>query len=74
MKEKYYYITYENEDTKKKRNKFWEVVKQNGKFISSGYSGDYWIETYEYNNKIYDLAINDEYGIRSYIREYEKIM
>ena len=72
MKEKYYFITYEDENTKKKRINLWQTIKQNGKFINSGYSGDYWISTYEYNNKIYDLAINDEYGIMSYIKEYEK--
>jgi hypothetical protein len=72
MKEKYYFITYEDENTKKKRNEFWKVIKQNGKLKKVGYEGDYWIETYEYNNKYFDLAINDEYGIRSYIKEYEK--
>lgn len=71
INEKYYHITYQDEETKKERYKLWDTIKSNGKHINFSYSGDYMIETYKYNDKYYELATNDEYGIMSYIKEYE---
>lgn len=71
INEKYYHITYQDEETKKERYKLWDTIKHNGKYISCGWFGDYYISTYKYNDKYYELATNDEYGIMSYIKEYE---
>lgn len=71
INEKYYKITYENKDIKQENNKFWNTIKEKGEHISFNYFGDYMIETYKYNNKYYELATNDEIGVRSYIKEYE---
>ena len=69
--EKYYNITYEKGETKIKNIDFWNKIKAEGEHINFNYFGDYMIETYKYNNKYYELATNDEYGIMSYIKEYE---
>ena len=71
INEKYYHITYQDEETKKERYKLWKVIQENGKYVSCGWFGDYYISTYKYNDKYYELAENMELGIMSYIKEYE---
>lgn len=71
INEKYYEITYQDEETKKERWKMWKEIQKNGEPINNGWFGDYYIATYKYNNKYYDLAENMEIGIMSYIKEFE---
>ena len=71
INEKYYHITYQDEDTKQARYKMWRDIMNNGEYKGTTYSGDYYIVTYKYNDKYYELAENDEIGIMSYIKEYE---
>lgn len=71
INEKYFGITYQDEKTKNERYELWDKIKNNGQWINNSFFGDYYISTYKYNNKYYELAINDEYGIMSYIKEYE---
>ena len=71
INEKYYHITYQDEETKKERYKLWNKIHDKGKYISCGWFGDYYISTYKYNDKYYELAENMELGIMSYIKEYE---
>ena len=71
INEKFYDITYQDEKTKKERYKLWKQIQENGKYISCGWFGDYYISTYKYNDKYYQLAENMELGIMSYIKEYE---
>ena len=69
---KKYFITHQDEETKKKNTELYVEVRNNGKHIKGEWGGDYWISTYEYNNKIYELWDNMEYGIMSEVVEYEK--
>lgn len=71
INEKYYHITYQDEETKKERYKLWNEIHDKGKYINCGWFGDYYISTYKYNDKYYELAENMELGIMSYIKEYE---
>ena len=71
INEKYYNITYQDEETKKARYQMWKEIQTNGKYVKTEYFGDYYIATYEYNNKYYELAENDDLGIMSYIKEFE---
>lgn len=71
INEKYYEITYQDEETKKERYKLWNEIHDKGKYISCGWFGDYYISTYKYNDKYYELTENMELGIMSYIKEYE---
>lgn len=71
INEKFYDITYQDEETKKERYKLWNEIHDKGKYISCGWFGDYYISTYKYNDKYYQLAENMELGIMSYIKEYE---
>jgi len=67
-----YYITHQDEDTKKKHIELYTTIRTNGKCIKSEWGGDYLITTYEYNNKIYELWDNMEYGIMSEVVEYKQ--
>lgn len=69
---KHYYITHQDDMTKKKNTELYVTVHDNGKHISTEWSGDYLVTTYEYNNKIYELWENMEYGVMSQVVEYEK--
>ena len=69
---KKYYISHQDNETKERNIKLYTKIRNNGKFIKSEWNGDYLIATYEYNNKIYELWDNMEYGIMSEIVEYEK--
>lgn len=68
---KRYFISYEDEETKKLNNYIYDNVKDNGECIGSEWNGDYLVATYLFDNKIYELWDNMEYGIRSEIKEYE---
>ena len=69
---KRYFITHQDEETKKKNTELFVEVRNNGKHIKGEWAGDYWVATYEYNNKIYELWDNMEYEIMSEVVEYEK--
>ena len=69
---KHYHITYQDDVTKKKNTELYVTVRDNGKHISTEWSGDYFVMTYEYNNKIYELWENMEIGVMSQVVEYKK--
>lgn len=69
--EKHYYITHQDELTKKENIELWQEIRTKGKFLGSVWGGDYLISTYEYNKKIYELWENMEYGVMSEIVEKE---
>ena len=69
---KKYYISHNYGDSKEKNRQLWMTIKDNGRHIKGEWNGDYWVATYKYNNKIYELWENMEYGIMSEIIEYEK--
>lgn len=69
---KKYYITYENEEVKEKNIKLWKEIRDNGEPIKSEWNGDYFVSTYKFDNKIYELWENMEYGIMSEIVEMEE--
>lgn len=69
---KKYYISHMDEETKKKNIELYMEVHKNGKHIKGEWNGDYWVATYEYKDKIYELWDNMEYGIMSEVVEYEK--
>ena len=71
INEKFYDITYQEEEIKQDRYKLWKEIQEKGKYVSCGWFGDYYITTYKYNDKYYELAENMELGIMSYIKEYE---
>lgn len=68
---KIYYISHQDEKTKKENIKLYSEVRENGESIKSGWYGDYWVATYKYNNKFYELWDNMEYGIMSKVIEFE---
>lgn len=70
---KRYYISHMDEETKQKNIALWKEIETNGKVISSEWNGDYLVGTYKYNNKIYELWENMEYGIMSEIVEKEDL-
>lgn len=67
-----FHISHTTEETKRKNIALYTEVRENGKFMSSEWQGDYLVATYEYNDKIYELWDNMEYGIMSAVYEYEK--
>lgn len=69
---KRYFISHQDEETKKKNVALYMEVYDNGKHIKGDWNGDYLVAVYEYNNKIYELWDNMEYGIMSEVCEYEK--
>ena len=69
---KKYHISHNNDKEKADILKLYLEVMNNGKPINSEWDGDYLVNTYEYNDKIYELWSNMEYGIASEIVEYEK--
>ena len=70
--EKHYYISHQDNETKENNTKLYLEIRENGKCIKSEWSGDYLVATYEYNNKIYELWDNMEYGIMSQVVEKEE--
>lgn len=66
---KKYLISHTDNETKEKNIKLWKEIRTNGKAISGEWNGDYWVATYEFNNKTYELWENMEYGIMSEIVE-----
>lgn len=69
--EKHYYISNQDSETKERNTKLYLEIRDNGKCINSEWAGDYLVSTYEYNNKIYELWDNMEYGIMSEVVEKE---
>ena len=53
-----YYITYQDEETKKKYLEMWEEIENNGKQKRFEYDGDYMVTTYDYKGKSYKLFFN----------------
>lgn len=47
-------------------------LKKEGKRISGGWEGDFWIDVFEMNNKIYKVSDDMEYGIPYSIEIYKK--
>lgn len=64
-----YYISHQDEETKKKNGELYLTIRNNGKCIESRWSGDYLVTTYKYNGKTYELWDNMEYGIMSEVVE-----
>ena len=69
---KRYYISHTDDVTKKRNTELYSEVRSNGKCLGSEWNGDYYITTYKYNNKFYELWDNMEYGIMSEVVEYEQ--
>lgn len=67
-----YYISHMDEKTKQRNTELYLEVRDYGEHIKSEWNGDYWVATYEFNNKIYELWDNMELGIMSEVIEYEK--
>lgn len=65
-----YFITHQDEETKKKHIELFTTIRNNGKHIKGEWNGDYYVTTYEYNNKTYELWENMEYGVMSEVVEY----
>ena len=68
---KYYEIAYAEDGEKQKRWELWKEITTNGEYLNGGWNGDYWVATYKYNGKYYDLYEQMEIGIMSMIKEYE---
>ena len=68
---KRYFISHQDDLHKKLNNMLYDNIKEQGEFIYSKWGGDYLIAVYLFDNKIYELWDNMEYGIRSEIDEYE---
>ena len=66
---KKYFISHTNKDEKEKNIMLWNDIRDNGKYVKNEWNGDYLVTTYKYNNKIYELWENMEYGIMSEIVE-----
>ena len=69
---KRYEITYAKKEEKEKNIKLLVEVRDNGKALKGEWNGDYWVSTIEYNNKIYEIWYNEEYGIMSEVDEFTK--
>lgn len=69
---KTYHISHMDEETKIRNMLLYMKIYDNGKHIKGEWNGDYWVATYEYDNKIYELWDNMEYGIMSEVVEYSK--
>lgn len=69
---KNFYISYNEKDEKEKNIKLFVKIRENGKCIKGEWYGDYFVNTYEYNNKIYELWYNEELGIMSKVVERNK--
>ena len=67
-----YHISHMDDETKRKNTELYLEVRDNGKCLGSEWNGDYLVATYEYNNMIYELWDNMEYGIMSEVVEYER--
>lgn len=70
---KRYFISHMDENTKKKNVALYMEIRNFGKNIKSEWNGDYWVATYEYKDKIWELWDNMEYGIMSEVVEYAKV-
>jgi len=69
---KRYCISHNYGESKEKNKELWMTIKNKGTHIKGEWNGDYWVATYKYNNKKYELWENMEYGIMSEIIEYGK--
>ena len=67
-----YFISHQDEETKKKHIELYTTIRNNGKFIKSEWNGDYLVSTYEHNNTTYELCDNMEYGIMSEVVELKE--
>jgi hypothetical protein len=70
--EKYYGIVFEEEDVKKEHNEMWDTIQEKGMYLRTEFWFDFMVDTYEYNNKYYQLRYNDNYGYRDCIKEYTR--
>lgn len=52
--------------------KMYDSIKKSGKGIGFRWDGDYSVQTYEINDKIYEIWINEELGIHHMINEFSK--
>lgn len=68
---KRYFISHTHGDEKQRNVALYIKVRDNGEFIKSEWKGDYLVATYKFNNKIYEVWDNMEYGIMSEVIEYE---
>ena len=69
---KRYEITYARKDEKEKNIALLTEVRDNGTCLKGGWSGDYWVNIFDYKNKIYEIWYNEELGIMSEVIEYDK--
>lgn len=70
---KKYGISYSQGKEKEYNIAMWVAIREYGKHIKGEWNGDYWVATYKYNDKIYELWENMEYGIMSHIIEKEEL-
>ena len=68
-----YYISHQDEETKKKNIELYTNIRTNGELVKSEWNGDYLVSTYKYNNTTYELWDNMEYGIMSEVVEYKEM-
>lgn len=67
-----HHISHMDEETKKKNTELYTKIQSFGRFLKSEWNGDYLVATYRYNDKIWELWDNMEYGIMSEAIEYEQ--
>lgn len=69
----HYKTGYDNpEEANKEYFDLENTLKEKGKRISGGWEGDFWIDVYEMDNKIYRVSFDWEYGIPYSIEIYKK--
>lgn len=68
---KHYYISHQDDETKRENIKLYTTIRDKGKFLYSDWRGDYLVATYVYEKKTYELWDNMELGIMSEVVELE---
>lgn len=66
----HHYISHMDNQTSQMNYELYCEIQERGKYIKNEWNGDYFIRTYYYNNKTYELCDNMELGIVSEVVEY----